>query len=1035
MSVRDDKPPVVVLDLRGGPASAPDWPAEAAAARRWTAAEGPGPRLLILDSAAELTRHVEAFERVMSRPAAGGRVQLLCLAIGGTDEDGDTAVGAATTAGGAGRDGAPIGADRLGSEADAGAGSAGTWAGPGAPPPATDTAPAFSQAAGSLFLLPSVLRAADAGILWVADPAGGGDPPPPAADREPAIGALVELLRTPELYDSLLDALQHCPSAVAALSARVVEHDLSPRARDQAWQEALFRFVGDTGTDPSAGSVPVSPGDLPRALAELLDPGLARAPDHLLRADGPAVRARTACERALDAAEIQCGELGLPLGLLTGRRETESLPKALDAAARGLWDYRRVAEGALRDSAVPGLTPAEAGQRLAHAGIEAPRSVAAVPYGGDRGAPAAGDPVEEGLGRFVLRLLGGGLALRAITGRLTWLSEEMTPAVGVDLLAEFDGRSAVDVPNRLSLRHSFRLAPVRPAPLLCVALVLALACLGDGPRILLALLPAALLAAGCARAAAARPNRSARGSVELAPPAQSAAALLGAAAGYAIGHTVRPPSWAALAALALSVVLGALLTVVRWTRAVDDWWLRTRVGELRGGLADVDAALAEAVRRHWWAIDDRVRCADAARVLAGAFRGVPADPHTAGSPSPSPPASDSWDTDVPPSAPSPPSPGSTGADDWLSAEDWSDEPEANTAPWSDPTWPARADGPVPRPLSAGNLEQPGNDVPRAASWTVAAEGAGTGVAEAGAGAAARLTPLPPGADTSRSAAADGDAARRSRSARTASPTPPLPPVVSVPGVLPVLAAAGTPPGDAAERGPAGLTGTAPGNEPPAPDTVTPAWLEREAADGGPELMATLLGDLADATADELRQLWAARPAGGGSAKAEAVSAAVRRGIARAHRHLVLDGIVSSPSYARSERRRPDSSALLGTGIRGIGDLLSTDAVDGQLVPLTSPVHTPLLSRDPSTAQLIPFAPVAIRDVGGRIDTSAVIWTALGRFSGALELVCLRPGAVRVVRARAWAQDDGTQARAATTASDGGAVRHPRHDSTGGKKPW
>ena len=81
-------------------------------------------------------------------------------------------------------------------------------------------------------------------------------------------------------------------------------------------------------------------------------------------------------------------------------------------------------------------------------------------------------------------------------------------------------------------------------------------------------------------------------------------------------------------------------------------------------------------------------------------------------------------------------------------------------------------------------------------------------------------------------------------------------------------------------------------------------------------------------------------------------------------------------------------------------IISATAEDEEFLQLTAPDQLPLLDATPQTARLVKFGPAAARDAirPSRTDDE-VRWTATGDRVGAMRLVGLRPGVLRVPGAR------------------------------------
>ncbi|MEU1516579.1 hypothetical protein ABZ490_31305 [Streptomyces sp. NPDC005811] len=830
---------VAVLDLRPPPGRPADPAATGRALREQlgrTRLGGYGPRrLLLLDTAEGLTAHPELYERVMAYPAQTAP-RVLCVVVG-------------------------------------------------------DPAPA--QVPGRRLRLPTVLRTAGAGVLWVSDPQCGaeeGHDHPPG--DEAAVALLVELLGPPELFDEVLDAVLGCPSATAALSARVLAYDLPADARDRAWHAALARFAGDPAARPPADGADLEPAELPRTLAELLSAAPGRSADRLLRPGGPAAADRDACAGALSAADAAWSDLARPLALLTGGAAAQALPRAVEDASHALRRYREVVTRVLREGGAPGVPAAESAAVLDRLGVTPPAAARST-------APTA-QSTEEELGAFTLGLLSRGLALHTVAGRLTSLSERVAPVPAAGLAARLDRRSP-DESGGVGVSHPFHASSAGPGRLTGIAALVALAGVARWPGTLLALLPVLVLLVGGALAAARRPKAAVRGPIRQYAVPRAVAAAVGAAGGFLLGRALDPPLWAGALGAAVAALVCAVLCCADWVRAVDDWCEGTGLAVLREELDRVDSVLAEAMRQQWWAADERTRCADSARALAVVLRRSAAEAHdgrtASGAPAPGPAG--------PPDAPER---GVRQEDAWT-GEAWPD------GDWSGDPWHEGAAG------SAGpwSEERPHEE-----------------------------------------------------------PAPPH-----------------------------GTWETAPGDDRPA-GPGTPPWLVHTSADGGPELLPTLVADLADATVDALRRFWGvAAPAPSAHRHADTLANAVRDGFGTARRHLELCGVMAAPPFTRPGRGRGDAMALLGSGVMPVRDALAPEAAD-RLRSLCSPAQLPLLSRDPMAMRVIRFAPRAVRTTLGTVpaaESDDAVWMSSGRLVGALRVTALRPGAVETVRVRVRPPDD------------------------------
>lgn len=967
-AMSDDGVGVVVLDLR----PAPGRPADPAAPQRLqerlarAGLGGPGPlRLLILDTAAGLTAHTAAYEQVMGHPA-GAAPRVLCVAIGDAPpaQPGGPPAEPAVPAGTVDRADGSLGAGPADAGATAGAGRA---YGP--------AAPVVTPRAGRRLRLPTVLRTAGAAVLWVSDPQCGARQPDrhPAEDRhaqdrhaqdrsagsEAAVALLVELLRPPELFDEVLEKALRCPCATAALSAHVLAYDLPAEARERAWRAALAAFAGDPAARGAAEEGAIAADGLPRALAELVPDGTVHPVERLLRPGGTVAAERDACARSLDAADAAWSALARPRALLTGKEAARTLPTAVEDASRALRRYRDVVVRVLRESGAPGVPPAESAALLDRLGVTPPDGPR--PTGRPERAP------EEELGAFTVGLLSRGLALHTVAGRLTSLSERVATVPAAGLADRLDRLCPTDLPGRADVSHPFGLAPGGPGRLVGLVALVALAGPGRWPGTLLAVAPVLVLLAGRMLAVLRRPAPAARAPVRP-RAAPSAAVVLGAAAALLLGHLVAPPLWLAATGAAVAASACLLMVCADWVRAVDTWCEATGLTGLRQGLDGVDRVLAEAMRRQWWAAAERTRCADSARALAVVLRRSAAEAHgsrTATGPS----ASGAADPDVHLTGYAPDHAGRPGpgwpADpgEGRPADAWADE-EWPEDPWSES--PADAEPRDAKPWR----EHPGHDRPTAAD-----------------------TPFPPPLAASR------PSTEFPATTAFCSPTSP----------------SFSPPGAHEPSGAHDGDRTAPPDAPP--------WLVHTTADGGPELLPTLVTDLADATVDALRRFWGtAAPASTAHRPAGTLAEAVRDGFRTARRHLERCGVTAVPPFARPGRRRGDATALLGSGLRPLQDALATEAAD-RLRPLCSPAQLPLLSRDPTAVHVIRFAPRAVRTALGTATAPApadAVWMSSGRLVGAIRLTALRPGAVETVRIRVRAAD-GDRADSGMSHGDSGGA--------------
>jgi hypothetical protein len=1042
---------VVVLDFRPGqgpPVSAAGLrEAVAEESRREGRAEPGDLRFLVVDTPGGLTAHAEAYELVMGYPTLGA-VHVLCLAVGDLPRDG----------------------------------------GPAGGPPRPERR----------LRVASVLRTSTAGVLWAADPLAGGPagPDPDTAEARAALGVFVDLLRTPEVFDEVLAALLRCPAAAAAPAVHVLEHDLSAAVRDRAWRDALERFAGSADTPETAPP----PRDLPAPLAQLTrtTPEPSAAP--LRRPGGAADTHHGACARALDTADAARDELARPTGLLTGRSAARELPRAIGQATHALARYRDLVISALRESGAPGTPPGEAALRLADAGIDPPPPDGPARRGDSTDGLqqytahmlAAGLALRTVAGR--LSALSQQVAPLPAGGRVPRM-ERACPAGAP--------RASTGHPLVLATARPASLAPVAGLALLSalwpwpgtLLALLPLALLLCGWALASAANPGRAAGGQVVRARAAQTAAvvaGAAGGATLAwalkvPAWAGLAGVVFSVVGTAALTGLRwrravDAWWDATGAAELHRALAALDTGL--AEAVHlQWWAaadRTRCADTARTLAAVLRAAASgptptqpagdpdwpwdppdpAAPRAWdtpappeptgWTPEDGHQ--------GGAWEDTwPRDPE----PAPTEPAS------AEPGAPDRPDryPGQAGGPDPVTHAGW--DPTGRTAPpGTGPSRPGGVSGPGARPdmVTFPGWEPPGG--PPAAPGT---EPAGPDEAPSGAGhadweSAGAGTPTRAGAwhteGDGRWGAAPPDGGPPADGAGTARGDRAYFGVEAVAGVprewVPDPAGE-TPAWDGEPVG----GGNAGGPEPhgrwhadaggpwdgtsPEHDEAAPAWLDRGAGDGGPELLATLAADLADATVDALRRHWGERGSGG-QGPAVTLEAAVRRGMEAARHHLERNGIVPAPPFARGERHRGDPLALLGIGVHRVREALDPEASGARLVPLCTAGQLALLSRDPTAAQVIRIAPEAVRsalaapagsfDDPGHGASGHAVWTASGRFAGAVRLTPLRAGAVETVRIRAWAEEPPTGAPADTTThaatyADEGARTAPDDRRSGG----
>uniref|UniRef100_A0AAU2A0G2 Uncharacterized protein n=1 Tax=Streptomyces sp. NBC_00093 TaxID=2975649 RepID=A0AAU2A0G2_9ACTN len=189
--------------------------------------------------------------------------------------------------------------------------------------------------------------------------------------------------------------------------------------------------------------------------------------------------------------------------------------------------------------------------------------------------------------------------------------------------------------------------------------------------------------------------------------------------------------------------------------------------------------------------------------------------------------------------------------------------------------------------------------------------------------------------------------------------------------------------------------------------ATPRWLDRETAEGGPELVATLARDLTDAALKAMATYWGAVERGqAGTLAATRIEGRVAELLSTARRHLRHNGVLAAPPFAATRRTRANSAGLLGTDPHALAGLVGAETDRQSVVQLSSPDQGALLSRDPAAAVWIRFAPLAVRDevekvwrTNGTDRPEEVEWTSSGRYAGLLRLTPLRPGVVDTFRPR------------------------------------
>ncbi|MEV4973363.1 hypothetical protein [Streptomyces scopuliridis] len=740
-------------------------------------------------------------------------------------------------------------------------------------------------------LRPALLRGSGIALLWAGDLRSARTAlEQPAPDDPEALAVLVDLLSVPDVFLRMLDDLGSLPDAVAAPGVRLLEQDLPPEVRDRAWRDALTRFAGEDGIAGEDGAgvpdLPVSAWsgvDLPEPLRGLVAGRGGHDQRHRVTG-GVADDAYRACADALaDAEDAQAGLRSLP-GLLSGARR-EAFEADLDQARRGLDGYRDLVGTALRGGGSGGApSTAEAAARLASLGLRVPS------------ADGVGERIGEGLREFAGKLLGQGLALRAVARRFTGLAGRVEPVPGSALLPKLADHSA----DAVALRTAAGAVPM-PGPLVAPVAAVAglLGALWQGPLAVLAVVvPLVFIAVAVLGAARLRgPGRPGRWAM-----GPRVAAVGGAVAGVVVAYVAEPPLWLSTAGLLVGLGVAVETTRRLWGEAADFWAAGHGTAVLRGALEGLDGLLAEAVRERW-AAEERLYCADAARSVAGMLRATAAAADAEAVPEPerpavadpagaAPAAEDDWLTSA--SALEPDAFGTADDEDtdWASAYAWDDGP-----PWDEPT--GTRGGARPADLLAD---------------------------------------------------------------RTA-------------GV--------------------------------------PRWLDRESGEGGPELVATLAGDLTDAALVAMAPYWGAVERGqAGTLAVGRTEARVRELLSTARHHLQRNGVLAPPPFAAAHRTRTTSANLLGTDPHRVAELVGAEADRRIVVQLSSPEQGALLSRDPAAAVWIRFAPEAVRgEVENAWRTSGsgrpeeALWTSSGRYAGLIRLTPLRMGVVDTVRSRQSPESD------------------------------
>ncbi|MFJ6810732.1 hypothetical protein ACIQRK_32840 [Streptomyces anulatus] len=186
----------------------------------------------------------------------------------------------------------------------------------------------------------------------------------------------------------------------------------------------------------------------------------------------------------------------------------------------------------------------------------------------------------------------------------------------------------------------------------------------------------------------------------------------------------------------------------------------------------------------------------------------------------------------------------------------------------------------------------------------------------------------------------------------------------------------------------------------------PRWLDREIGEGGPDLVATLAGDLRNTAMAAMAPYWGAVERGQAGALALVrTEQRVRELLSAARHHLWHYGVLAPPPYPADHRARTTAAGLLGTDSLRVAELVGREADRGAVVQLSSPEQGALLSRDPEAALWIRFAPgtlqgeieAAWRKSGSPVEEA--LWTSSGRYAGLIRLTPLRMGVVDTVLPR------------------------------------
>ncbi|MFF0568242.1 hypothetical protein ACFYT7_11365 [Streptomyces sp. NPDC004041] len=236
------------------------------------------------------------------------------------------------------------------------------------------------------------------------------------------------------------------------------------------------------------------------------------------------------------------------------------------------------------------------------------------------------------------------------------------------------------------------------------------------------------------------------------------------------------------------------------------------------------------------------------------------------------------------------------------------------------------------------------------------------------------------------------------------------------------------------EGPGSYGAPAPAAHPAGPDDApwadggsdrAPRWLDREVGEGGPDLVATLAGDLRNTAMAAMDPYWGAVERGqAGALAVSRTEQRVRELLSAARHHLWRYGVLAPPPYPADHRARTTAAGLLGTDSLRVAELVGREADRGAVVQLSSPEQGALLSRDPEAALWIRFAPATLQGEveaawrkSGTPPVEDALWTSTGRYAGLIRLTPLRMGVVDTVLPRqntGTPRADGDAGRAGTT---------------------